>query len=50
VPETARKKVRFVWLEKVDDAIAAALAPTDDRDEREISGHSASDRQAARAR
>ncbi len=50
VPETARNKVRFVWLEKVDDAIAAALAPTDDRDEREISGRAASDRQAARAR
>jgi ATP-dependent Lon protease len=25
VPETARKHVRFVWLERVDDAIAAAL-------------------------
>jgi len=50
VPETARNKVRFVWLEKVDDAIAAALAPTDERDEREISGRAASDRQAARAR
>jgi ATP-dependent Lon protease len=25
VPESARKQVRFVWLERVDDAIAAAL-------------------------
>jgi ATP-dependent Lon protease len=27
VPETARKLVQFVWLEKVDDAVAAAIAP-----------------------
>ena len=26
VPEAARKQVRFVWLERVDDAIAAALS------------------------
>ena len=25
VPEAARKQVRFVWLERVDDAVAAAL-------------------------
>jgi ATP-dependent Lon protease len=27
VPETARKQVRFVWLERVEDAVAAALEP-----------------------
>ena len=27
VPETARNQVRFVWLERVDDAVAAALVP-----------------------
>jgi ATP-dependent Lon protease len=27
VPERARNRVRFVWLERVDDAIAAALNP-----------------------
>jgi ATP-dependent Lon protease len=26
VPEAARKQVRFVWLERVDDAMAAALS------------------------
>jgi ATP-dependent Lon protease len=33
IPEAARKQVRFVWLERVDDAIAAALIPDDERDE-----------------
>jgi ATP-dependent Lon protease len=28
VPEKARNRVRFVWLERVDDAIAAALNPS----------------------
>jgi ATP-dependent Lon protease len=27
VPEAARKQIRVVWLERVDDAIAAALTP-----------------------
>ncbi|NLD68904.1 MAG: endopeptidase La [Limnobacter sp.] len=27
IPEKAREKLEFVWLENVDDAIAAALAP-----------------------
>jgi ATP-dependent Lon protease len=50
VPETARKQVRFVWLDKVDDAIAAALASAGASDDREISGRAASSgRQAARA-
>src|SRR3954468_4903517 len=32
VPETARKQVRFVWLERVDDAVAAALSPEEDEE------------------
>lgn len=27
IPESARKRLQFVWLERVDDAIAAALEP-----------------------
>ena len=27
VPEKARSRIRFVWLERVDDAIEAALNP-----------------------
>jgi ATP-dependent Lon protease len=33
VPETARQQVRFVWLERVDDAIAAALNPPGEQEE-----------------
>jgi len=29
IPEDARQKLEFVWLEKVDDAIAAALEPAE---------------------
>jgi ATP-dependent Lon protease len=32
VPEAARKQVRFVWLERVDDAVAAALSPEEDEE------------------
>ena len=32
IPEAARQQVRFVWLERVDDAIAAALNPPGERD------------------
>jgi ATP-dependent Lon protease len=32
VPEPARSKVSFVWLDRVDDAIAAALVPAGERD------------------
>jgi ATP-dependent Lon protease len=52
VPDAARKQVRFVWLERIDDAIAAALVPDDEREE---SGATTSppaaraDRQAARS-
>src|SRR5262249_46119823 len=35
VPEPARAQVRFVWLERVDDAIAAALNPPGAREEAE---------------
>jgi len=51
VPEAARKAIRFVWLDRVDDAIAAALEPAGgDRDDRDRSGRAstAGDRQAAR--
>ncbi|MDB5516658.1 MAG: lon, partial [Tardiphaga sp.] len=27
IPENARNRIRFVWLERVDDAIEAALNP-----------------------
>jgi ATP-dependent Lon protease len=33
VPEAARSQVRFVWMERVDDAVAAALHPAGERDE-----------------
>ena len=29
VPAEAREKLEFVWLERVDDALAAALTPTE---------------------
>jgi ATP-dependent Lon protease len=28
IPQGARDKLQFVWLERVDDAIAAVLAPS----------------------
>src|SRR5262249_31588874 len=33
VPEAARAQVRFVWMDTVDDAIAAALISSEQRDE-----------------
>ncbi len=33
VPESVRQQVRFVWLENVDDAVAAALVPAGERDD-----------------
>jgi ATP-dependent Lon protease len=48
VPEAARKLVRFVWLERVDDAVAAALDTPRQRDAAEIAGHATvSDRRQA---
>jgi ATP-dependent Lon protease len=52
VPEAARRQVRFVWLERVDDAIAAALVPDDERDESGATTRppaALADRQAARS-
>jgi ATP-dependent Lon protease len=52
VPDAARKQVRFVWLERVDDAIAAALVPDDERDESGATTRppaARGDRQAARS-
>jgi ATP-dependent Lon protease len=51
VPDTARKQVRFVWLEQVDDAIAAALDTSGKQDERPVSDSAAppSGRRAARS-
>jgi ATP-dependent Lon protease len=52
VPEAARKQVRFVWLEDVDDAVAAALNPPGERDQAEVSVTASppSDRRVARSR
>jgi ATP-dependent Lon protease len=52
VPEKARNRIRFVWLERVDDAIDAALNPRQTH-EQELPrpSHAAStEKQAARAR
>jgi ATP-dependent Lon protease len=29
IPEEARRKLEFVWLERVEDAVASALTPGD---------------------
>jgi ATP-dependent Lon protease len=52
VPEAARGKVRFVWMERVDDAVEAALSPagTDDQPSRWDAEAAASLPQAARSR
>ena len=52
VPEAARNQVRFVWLDRVDDAIAAALVPSEERDRASSIGQETSPtaRQAARSR
>ena len=34
IPASARERLRFVWLETVDDAVAAALSPGGDGDAR----------------
>jgi len=52
VPEAARKQVRFVWLDRVDDAVAAALdQPAGQGGDRDVTGRSAASdtRQAARS-
>jgi ATP-dependent Lon protease len=52
VPEKARNLIRFVWLERVDDAIEAALNPLDTEQQATIRDpHTApTERQAARSR
>jgi ATP-dependent Lon protease len=49
VPETAREQVKFVWLERVDDAVAAALEAKERGGERKVVDRAASSsgRQAA---
>jgi ATP-dependent Lon protease len=51
VPEAARNQVRFVWLERVDDAVAAALSPGEPREEPDMRRQTSAfpDRQAARS-
>jgi ATP-dependent Lon protease len=51
VPEAARQQVRFVWMERVDDAVAAALHPPGEREEAEASSSASasSGRRAARS-
>jgi ATP-dependent Lon protease len=51
VPESARNQVRFVWLETVDEAVAAALVSEGERDASQgpAAGASMPDRRAARS-
>jgi ATP-dependent Lon protease len=52
VPEKARRLIRFVWQERVDDAIEAALNPpeTQEDDMPRTSRRATTERQAARSR
>ena len=49
VPETAREHVRFVWLERVEDAVAAALEPVEEGEKKypPAASDASSDRRAA---
>jgi len=51
VPEAARNTVKFVWLETVDDAVAAALQPPGARDRAEtsVAAETSPSRRAARS-
>jgi ATP-dependent Lon protease len=51
VPDAARQHVRFVWMEKVDDAVAAALNPPGAHDAEPATGgaQAAPGRRAARS-
>jgi ATP-dependent Lon protease len=49
VPEAAREQVKFVWLERVDDAVAAALSSRDDKSNGVTRVDPAGGRQAARS-
>jgi len=50
VPEAARKQVRFVWLDRVEEAVAAALIPEEPRKVDAVEGQPSTfaQRQAAR--
>jgi ATP-dependent Lon protease len=48
IPVATREQVRFVWLETVDDAVAAALNPSGSRDDFSNPADPSSERQAAR--
>jgi ATP-dependent Lon protease len=50
VPEKARNRIRFVWLERVDDAIDAALNPPQTHEPDMTSQAAPAKRQAARFR
>src|ERR1700731_3867659 len=52
VPEKARNRIRFVWLERVDDAIEAALNPPETQEPgvSRTSPTAPPDRQGARSR
>jgi ATP-dependent Lon protease len=47
VPEAARKLVRFVWLERVEDAVAAALEPPGQHGDRDAPSIAPSGERAA---
>ncbi len=49
VPEAAREQVHFVWLDSVDDAVAAALSEPDNKSRVVEQGEPAGERQAARS-
>jgi ATP-dependent Lon protease len=51
VPEAARNTVKFVWLEQVDDAVAAALHPPGEHDDvsATVTQEESPSRRAARA-
>jgi ATP-dependent Lon protease len=50
VPDAARERVRFVWLERVEDAVAAALEPSEERGAERQSAPSASSAEKRAAR
>ncbi len=50
VPDAAREHVRFVWLERVEDAVAAALEPAEERGAERQSAPSASSTEKRAAR
>jgi ATP-dependent Lon protease len=49
VPEGAREQVHFVWLDRVDDAVAAALSEQESKSRGVERAESTSERQAARS-